>query len=209
MAGGYDPRLEDNMMCFVSLIDRVKANSLTYDILQPGTSKVNIPPFQTTKENPSVTFLLNFTTSQRSALLSSPSTLAILYTPENEHFGIGPVEGMVCGVPVLACNSGGPTESVVDSSPEERTGWLRKPDPDAWAEALLEIVSMSKEERAALGERARARGKAMFGMEAMAKGIESALEQAIAMGPVNTLTWLWIVLLTLFCVPLTALFAFR
>ncbi|KAK7688885.1 hypothetical protein QCA50_007576 [Cerrena zonata] len=209
IAGGYDPRLEDNMMCFVSLVDRVKANSLTYDIIQPGSSKVNIPPFQTTKQDPSVVFLLNFTTSQRSALLSSSSTLSLLYTPENEHFGIGPVEGMVCGVPVLACNSGGPTESVVDSPLAERTGWLCKPDPDVWAEALLEIVSMSKEERKALAERATARAKEKFGMEAMAKGIESALENAIAMGSVNVLTWVWIILLSIFCVPLVALVAFR
>ena len=196
-------------MCFVSLIDRAKAHSLTYDIVQPGSSKVNIPPFQTTKEDPSVVFLLNFTTSQRSALLSSSSTLSLLYTPENEHFGIGPVEGMVCGVPVLACNSGGPTESVVDSPAEQRTGWLRKPDADIWAEALLEIVSLSEDERKALGDRARTRAKAKFGMEAMARDLESSLESAFALGPVNILTWLWIVLFSLLCIPLIALVAYR
>jgi len=42
------------------------------------------------------------------------ATDVLLYTPENEHFGIVPVEAMYCGVIPLACNSGGPTESIVD-----------------------------------------------------------------------------------------------
>ncbi|KAI0818648.1 hypothetical protein BC629DRAFT_1587996 [Irpex lacteus] len=162
LAGGYDPRLEDNMMAFVHLIDRAKANSLSYNIVKPSTSSVNIPPFNTTEENPSILFLLNFTTPQRSALLSAPSTLALLYTPTNEHFGIGPVEAMVCGVPVLACNSGGPTESVIDAE-EGRTGWLREPDPEVWADTLLTVVNLSADERKALGERAKQRARNSLG----------------------------------------------
>lgn len=37
---------------------------------------------------------------------------ALLYTPSNEHFGIVPIEAMYMGKPVIACNSGGPTETV-------------------------------------------------------------------------------------------------
>jgi len=48
----------------------------------------------------------------------------MLYTPENEHFGIVPVEAMYCGCIVLACNSGGPTESIVDA----QTGFLLNAD---------------------------------------------------------------------------------
>ncbi|CAL1703269.1 unnamed protein product [Somion occarium] len=209
IAGGYDPRLEDNMMAFVLLLDRAKANSLTYDIVQPRSSHVNVPPFHTTKDNPDILFLLNFTTSQRSALLSSPSTLALLYTPENEHFGIGPVEGMVCGVPVLACDSGGPTESIIDYPPKDRTGWLRKPDPDVWAEALLEIVTLPKEERVALGEREKRRAQENFGMEAMAKGIETALDRAVKMGRIHGFNSMWIVFFTLVFVPIIATILFN
>ncbi|KAI0344995.1 glycosyltransferase family 4 protein, partial [Trametopsis cervina] len=183
LAGGYDPRLEDNMMAFVHLIDRAKAHSLTYNIITPSVSSTKIPPFNTTEDSPQILFLLNFTTPQRSALLSAPSTLALLYTPTNEHFGIGPVEAMVCGVPVLACNSGGPTESVIDAE-EGRTGWLREPDAEVWAETLMTVVNLSDEERKALGERAQRRAREYFGMEAMASGIEDALRRAVDMGPV-------------------------
>lgn len=173
------------MMTLVKLIDTVKKHSLTYNIVTPSTSSTNIPPFNTSERNPSVLFLLNFTTPQRSALLSAPSTLALLYTPANEHFGIGPVEAMVCGVPVLACNSGGPTESVVDSE-DGRTGWLREPDAEVWAETLVTIVSMGEQERGALAQRAKKRAQENFGMDAMARGIEQALRQAVGMGDVVT-----------------------
>ncbi|TFK45962.1 alpha-1,3-mannosyltransferase ALG2 [Heliocybe sulcata] len=187
IAGGYDPRLEDNMMTLVGLIDRAKADSLSYTILQPSSSKATIPPFNMSSANPDILFLLNFTTAQRSALLSSPSTLALLYTPTNEHFGIGPIEGMVSGLPVLACNSGGPTESIIDSPEEERTGWLRPPDEDVWAEALDEIIGLSEDQRSALAERGRRRAKSKFGMDAMASSLEDSLTEAVALGKVASI----------------------
>ncbi|KZT11138.1 glycosyltransferase family 4 protein [Laetiporus sulphureus 93-53] len=201
IAGGYDPRLEDNMMTLVGLIDRAKANSLTFNIVTPSTSRITIPPFNLTPSSPDILFLLNFTTAQRSALLTSDATLALLYTPMNEHFGIGPVEGMVCGLPILACNSGGPTESVIDSPLEERTGWLRPPEPEVWAEALAEIVCLSEAERTALAERARRRARENFGMDAMAKGLEEALKEAVGKGPVMASS------LLLVCWALLAVFA--
>jgi len=81
------------MMTLVSLIDSAKSHNLTYHIITPAISRVKVPPFNTQIANPDILFLLNFTTSQRSALLTAKSTLALLYTPTNEHFGIGPVEG--------------------------------------------------------------------------------------------------------------------
>ncbi|TFY57694.1 hypothetical protein EVG20_g8445 [Dentipellis fragilis] len=191
IAGGYDPRVEDNIMTLAGLIDRAKSSSLTFDVIKPPGSSTNIPPFVTTPENPDIVFLLNFTTPQRATLLSAPSTVALLYTPTNEHFGIGPVEAMVCGLPVLACDSGGPTESVLDAPAKERTGWLRSPDPEVWAVALEEIISMSPEERSQLGKRSQTRPGRNFGMEAMAKALEHSLTEVVALGRVPTPTWVY------------------
>ncbi|KAH9857500.1 alpha-1,3-mannosyltransferase ALG2 [Lenzites betulinus] len=200
LAGGYDPRLLDNVKTLQLLLDSAKAHDLTYAITTPSTSTVALPSLPSTSDNDNadIVFLLNFSTVQRSALLTSTSTLALLYTPTNEHFGIGPVEGMVCGLPVLACDSGGPTESVVDAPASARTGWLRRPDPEVWAEALIEIVGMSPQERAGLAERAKRRAKEKFGMEAMARDLEQALQETVALGRVPTPTSVWTVFALLF-----------
>lgn len=59
-----------------------------------------------------------------------------LYTPPNEHFGIGPIEAMIRGVPVLGINHGGPKETIEDG----QTGYLLSTDPKDWAEKIVAIV---------------------------------------------------------------------
>ena len=196
--GGYDPRLADNVSTFQSLIDLANTHSLTYCVTSPHST--NLPQGNASVDDAHILFLINFTTSQRTALLSDPSTLALLYTPANEHFGIGPVEAMCCGVPVLACDSGGPTESIRVHPPSERTGWLRTPDPEVWANALVEIIALGSERRRALADRAKDRARALFGMEAMAEGIEAALQEAAEMGEVESSAGVWLVMLAGFVV---------
>ncbi|KAN0088537.1 glycosyltransferase family 4 protein [Tylopilus felleus] len=187
LAGGYDPRLEDNIRTLNSLVELARSSNLSFNVITPPHTKTAAPSFTgTTESEPDVLFLLNFTTAQRSALLRSESTLALLYTPSNEHFGIGPVEGMVCGLPVLACDSGGPTESIVDQPPEGRTGWLRAPDSGIWADALADMCRMDASERATLAQCAKQRAESVFGMATMARELEASLVQTVAMGPVET-----------------------
>jgi alpha-1,3/alpha-1,6-mannosyltransferase len=185
LLGGYDPRVEDNVVTLKSLLEIAATHNLTCHILTPSKKTGVLPSFDKSVTSPDIIFLLSFTTAQRSALLTSPSTLSLLYTPTNEHFGIVPVEAMACGVPVLACNTGGPTESVVNSPEIEKTGWLRSPDPEIWAEALRSIVELRAEERTMLAHRAKVRAKSQFGMDAMASKIEAALLEAVGMGPVE------------------------
>ncbi|KAF9649913.1 glycosyltransferase family 4 protein, partial [Thelephora ganbajun] len=184
IAGGYDPRVEDNVSTLKSLLEIAMTRNLTYHILTPSKKAGTLPPFDKTVTSPDIIFLLSFTTAQRSALLASSSTLVLLYTPTNEHFGIVPVEAMACGVPVLACNTGGPTESVVNSPEIEKTGWLRPPDQEVWAEALHSIVELSVDERTMLAHRAKVRARSQFGMDTMASKIEAALLEAVRMGTV-------------------------
>ncbi|KAF9239109.1 glycosyltransferase family 4 protein [Melanogaster broomeanus] len=172
--GGYDPRLEDNIRTLDSLIERARSRNLSFNVITPPQSKVSAPSFTgTTANEPDILFLLNFTTAQRSALLQSPLTLALLYTPANEHFGIGPVEGMIADFPFW--------RSVVDQPAEQRTGWLRTPEPAIWADALEEICGMSDSERASLARRSRHRAESVFGMDSMAKLLEELLLETVEM----------------------------
>lgn len=41
------------------------------------------------------------------------NSVALIYTPTDEHFGIVPLEAMMLQRPVIAHNSGGPKETVV------------------------------------------------------------------------------------------------
>jgi alpha-1,3/alpha-1,6-mannosyltransferase len=82
-----------------------------------------------------VVFLKSISNNERLLLLENTSIL--LYTPENEHFGIVPVEAMYMGCIVIACNSGGPLESV----DHEKTGFLLSPNSTLWGEKLLLLLS--------------------------------------------------------------------
>ncbi|KIM49684.1 glycosyltransferase family 4 protein [Hebeloma cylindrosporum] len=193
LAGGYDPRLEDNVNTLNQLVQCAQSLSLSYNTISPLLIPPDAAHHVTFFPDPQVLFLLNFTTSQRTALLLSSNTLALLYTPANEHFGIVPVEAMACGIPVLACDSGGPTESVLDpdfgadTSKTERTGWLRPPTAGAWADALLEIVSLSVAERETISYHAKKRARVLFSMDAMASGLNDAIVQTMNMGRVELL----------------------
>ena len=61
-----------------------------------------------------------------SAFIREWSTTRLsLENVRNEHFGIVPLEAMLAGRPVLACNSGGPVESIIHGV----TGYLCAPIP--------------------------------------------------------------------------------
>ncbi|KAI6094598.1 hypothetical protein EDD16DRAFT_1721505 [Pisolithus croceorrhizus] len=135
--------LADNIRTLNNLIDLARTHNLTFKLIAPSKSSAYVPSFPdvTPHTEPDILFLLNFTTAQRLALLQASSMVLLLYTPPNQHFGIGPVGGMLCGLPVLVCDSGGPTESILVSPSSERMRWLRAPDPSVWADTLGMYVS--------------------------------------------------------------------
>lgn len=60
-----------------------------------------------------------------------------MYTPTNEHFGIVPIEAMYCEKPVIATNTGGPLETVVN----DQTGYLTEPVDKKFAAAMAKLVN--------------------------------------------------------------------
>jgi alpha-1,3/alpha-1,6-mannosyltransferase len=72
--------------------------------------------------------------AERLRLLSACRCL--VYTPDEEHFGYGPVEAMAAARPVVAVNSGGPLETVIHGE----TGLLAPPTPAAFADAIAGLL---------------------------------------------------------------------
>ena len=81
----------------------------------------------------------------------------VVYTPQNEHFGIVPIEAMAVGRPVIACNSGGPVESIVHGV----TGLLSEPCVLGFANAMVRIV-VEKSLAASMATAARLRARDKF-----------------------------------------------
>jgi alpha-1,3/alpha-1,6-mannosyltransferase len=107
---------------------------------------------------------------------------------------------MICGLPILACDSGGPTESILDAPADVRTGWLRPPDPTIWADTLREILALPPREKEALSIRGKERARELFSLDAMSKGLERALVSAIALGYVDNFNFKLFALLISFVV---------
>ena len=80
-------------------------------------------------------FLRSISSQEKVALLQRTNIL--LYTPQNEHFGIVPVEAMYMACTVIACNSGGPLESIDPG----KTGYLLPPEPELWTQQINDILT--------------------------------------------------------------------
>jgi alpha-1,3/alpha-1,6-mannosyltransferase len=113
IAGGYDQRVTENVEYHKELVALAEGSGLT-----AATAKT-VPTALGISETVQVLFLLSVPGLFKDALLANARLL--LYTPPDEHFGIVPVEAMQHGLPVLASNTGGPLETII----EGETGWLR------------------------------------------------------------------------------------
>ncbi|EJT49211.1 glycolipid mannosyltransferase [Trichosporon asahii var. asahii CBS 2479] len=174
VGGGYDSEQTDN-------VETLRANQALCEKLGLSYHTLWTTTDEPAPEGTDVLFVLNFSTAQRSALLLSPHTLALLYTPTNEHFGIVPIEAMACGLPVLACNTGGPTETVVDFW-EGATGFLRAPKFEEWAPALARLVSLSDDERRTFSAAAKKRVREQFSLETLGREMDLACREAVKLG---------------------------
>ncbi|GAA6061603.1 hypothetical protein JCM10212_000911 [Sporobolomyces blumeae] len=206
VAGGYDPRLADNVLTLSNLQKLAAKHSLsqyTYSSapLSSQTTASSVSPRNrpTISESPpsavdfpDVLFLLNMTSDQKSLLLSkADSTIALLYTPMYEHFGIVPLEAMASRIPVLATTTGGPTETIVDhglpTEPDvegkvQTTGLLRPNKVDAWAEALASLVAIPAAQRRAIGQAGRDRVASEFSQSRLGESLERACVDAAKIG---------------------------
>ncbi|KAB2605537.1 alpha-1,3/1,6-mannosyltransferase ALG2 [Pyrus ussuriensis x Pyrus communis] len=112
IAGGFDNRLRENVEYLEELRSLAEREGVS--------SQVN--------------FITSCSTAERNVLLSQ--CLCVLYTPKDEHFGIVPLEAMAAHKPVIACNSGGPVETVKNGE----TGFLCDCNPREFSLAMAKLI---------------------------------------------------------------------
>ncbi|ORY02043.1 mannosyltransferase [Clohesyomyces aquaticus] len=163
IAGGYDPRVAENLSTYTELCELADTMSLKHATAKTVITAQRIP------DDISILFLHSVPNAFKSTLLSTSRLL--VYTPRNEHFGIVPLEAMLAGTPVLAANEGGPTETVVSG----QTGWLRdvKKVQD-WTEVMrVTLEDGEGEDRLKeMGKWGRERVISEFSKEKMAETLE-------------------------------------
>ncbi|KAI1181779.1 hypothetical protein F5B17DRAFT_240593 [Nemania serpens] len=169
VAGGYDPRVAENVGYHNDLVKLAESLGLKNMTVKTPQTAHAVP------HDVEVLFLLDVTNILKEMLLSSARLL--VYTPANEHFGIVPLEAMLSGIPVLAANTGGPVETVV----EGETGWLRSPDKvDKWTEVLDKALhELSSQDLAKMSEAGIQRVKSRFGEAEMAQRLDSIFNEML------------------------------
>ncbi|GLA05985.1 alpha-1,3-mannosyltransferase-like protein [Aspergillus niger] len=168
-AGGYDNRVQENVQYHRELDELATGLGLQTATSKTVISALSIP------DSIDVLFLLSVPTAFRDTLLLQAKLL--LYTPINEHFGIVPVEAMRAGVPVLASNTGGPLETIV----EGETGWLRDAKVDAdWTAVMDKVLyGMKQEELDRMSVAAKERVEKEFSLTAMGEKLEQEIEEML------------------------------
>ena len=101
---------------------------------------------------------------------------AILPTTVPESFGRAAVEPQAMGRPVIAAAHGGTMETVVDGE----TCWLAPPgDAGAWAETIARALDADPRAYASMCEKAKARARALYRVEAMGQATLEAYERVL------------------------------
>ncbi|KAH8365470.1 hypothetical protein KR093_001063 [Drosophila rubida] len=150
IAGGYDTRCVENVEHYAEL------EALTAEL----------------KLQDHVVLLQSPTDEQKCRLLHAAHCL--LYTPHNEHFGIVPLEGMYFCKPVVALNSGGPTETVVHSS----TGFLCEQHEKSFGGAMYQLFR-DEALRLKMGDLGHKRVEQKFSFEAFADRLNQLVEELV------------------------------
>lgn len=83
---------------------------------------------------------------------------------------------MLAQTPVLAANTGGPVETIVDGE----TGWLRAPDDvPAWTAVVERALRLPDSDIRDMGRRGADRVRGMFGRDHMAARFEAIVDDII------------------------------
>lgn len=165
VAGGYDPRVEENVRYHQELVKFAESLGLRSATANNVVTALNVP------DEIDILFLLSVPAQLKTMLLTAARLL--VYTPANEHFGIVPLEAMLAGVPVLAADSGGPLETVL----EGQTGWLRSAeDVRQWTEVMQRVLhGLSEGKLRTMGEAGKRWVRSEFSETKMADRLDEEI----------------------------------
>jgi len=166
-SGGYDNRVQENVVYHKELVSLAESLDLKVATAKTIVTALSVP------HGVDVLFLLSVPNTLKDMLLKSARLL--VYTPSNEHFGIVPLEAMLAGVPVLAANTGGPLETVVDG----KTGWLCPPeDIESWTAVMSRVLhKMPDAELKKIGAAGSERVKREFSGVKMAERFDGIIDE--------------------------------
>jgi alpha-1,3/alpha-1,6-mannosyltransferase len=151
IAGGYDYGLRESALA----LDELKSHASGLGVLDR------------------VEFLKSPTQAVIRNLLSR--CCCVIYTPDDEHFGLVPLEAMAAGRPVIAVRSGGPLETIRDGE----TGLLCSGTPDAFADAIAWLL-LHPEDSERMGTAGRDRVAAHFSRRSFAERLTEVVEELAA-----------------------------
>ncbi|KEF53951.1 alpha-1,3/alpha-1,6-mannosyltransferase [Exophiala aquamarina CBS 119918] len=165
IAGGYDQRVNENVQYHKELVALAEGFGLVTATVKTVPTALAVPT------EIQVLFLLSVPGPFKTTLLQNARLL--LYTPTNEHFGIVPVEAMQYGLPVLASNTGGPLETLV----ENETGWLCDVGKvDEWAAVISKVLhDLTPQQLEKMSRNGRQRVNKQFTRRTMAQKFNSEL----------------------------------
>lgn len=165
--GGYDARVSENVQYHKELESLAQSLGLSHATGRSVPTALAIPA------DVDVLFLLSIPGPFKSTLLRNARLL--IYTPTNEHFGIVPVEAMQHGVPVLAANTGGPLETVLDG----KTGWLRDvQDVNAWTDVMRRVMDdENAKELSIMGQNGKQRVRTEFSRSKMSERLDGEIQE--------------------------------
>ncbi|KAK9503225.1 hypothetical protein O3M35_011842 [Rhynocoris fuscipes] len=157
IAGGYDPRVKENIEYHSELGKLAESHGL----------QDRIHFFRSPSDVDKVKLLRRCN--------------CLIYTPPNEHFGIVPLEAMYSKKPVIACNSGGPKETIVNAE----TGLLCDFTVESFANAMLKIVN-DRELAGKMGEQGFSRFIEKFSYSAFSYQLYNDIESLLEHSDINT-----------------------
>jgi len=119
---------------------------------------------------------------QREIELAYPEfDVVVHYSLRPEPFGRVLIEGMACGVPVVAAAEGGPVEILGDGIGARReAGWLVEPrNPESLARILESALGLPSEVLASIGTAGRRRAEDLFSARRFAREVAEVIKKSI------------------------------